>query len=279
MFKITTARALFLSVGLLSAATSVAAAQDSMNTQAITPVTLNPTGPLADGTPSTVTATARFVPRDNGRTGVVIYFSGLQPNTKHAGHFHAGSCSKQGPVVIPLRDVVANEKGHGFSVTIVDTAKIPALTYLNFHQRGTGETGGVGGGITCGDVPTDTTAMATMTVALGPTGPLADGTPSTARATATLTSTADSMTRVVVAFSGLQPNTKHAGHFHAGSCASQGPVVIPLSEVVADASGNGTSTTMVETTKIPALTYLNFHQRGAGETGGVGGGISCGDVK
>lgn len=54
---------------------------------------------------------------------------------------------------------------------------------------------------------------------------------------------AGGQSEVTVTLSGLEPNATHAGHIHQGTCAAPGSVVVPLSEVTADASGSGTMTT------------------------------------
>lgn len=47
---------------------------------------------------------------------------------------------------------------------------------------------------------------------------------------------------VMVTLTGLEPNSTHPGHIHEGSCATPGSVVVPLSEITADATGSGTMT-------------------------------------
>ncbi|HWG83911.1 MAG TPA: CHRD domain-containing protein [Deinococcales bacterium] len=113
-----------------------------------------------------------------------------------------------------------------------------------------------------------------------PTGAFAGGAPSTARGTATLSDAGSGMTQVSITFTGFAPNSRHAGHFHAGACAPDrnGPVAVPLPEAVADASGNATVSATVQTNRLPLATYINYHQRGATEAGGPGGGVTCGDV-
>lgn len=117
------------------------------------------------------------------------------------------------------------------------------------------------------------------TVTMAPSGALASGSPSAIRGTSSLTPMSDGMTRVVVTLEGLAAGARHSGHIHTGSCAQQGPVAIPLPDVVAGANGTGRAEASVETAKIPASAYVNYHQRGAGEAGGIGGGVSCGDIK
>ncbi len=65
---------------------------------------------------------------------------------------------------------------------------------------------------------------------------------------------------VKISLIGLAPNSTHPAHIHSGSCANQGTVVYPLKDVVADAHGVGTSTTMIQSVTVPASGwYLNVH--------------------
>ena len=107
----------------------------------------------------------------------------------------------------------------------------------------------------------------------------ASGAPSTAIGQASLIPSSDGKTKVTVTVTGLTANTKHIGHIHTGSCANPGPVVLPLEELSSGANGNGTISSTVETAKIPAAAYVQYHQRGKGDPAGAGAGIVCGDIK
>ncbi len=68
--------------------------------------------------------------------------------------------------------------------------------------------------------------------------------------------------RVVVVLSGLAPKSTHPAHIHVGSCAVDAPVLYMLYPVVADAAGNGGSTTIINgvTGGIPASGWsINVH--------------------
>jgi Cu/Zn superoxide dismutase len=114
-------------------------------------------------------------------------------------------------------------------------------------------------------------------VKISSTGALASKAPSTVTGTASVVTMTDGTAKVTVKLSGMEANSKHAMHIHVGSCANQGPVVIGLPDIAADASGNGSVEKMVETAKIPAAAYINIHQ-GASDVN-VGGGIACGNVR
>jgi hypothetical protein len=107
----------------------------------------------------------------------------------------------------------------------------------------------------------------------------ASGAASTAVGAASLIPSSDGKTKVVVTVTGLTANTKHIGHIHTGSCANPGPVALPLEELGSDGNGAGSVSSTVETAKIPAAAYVQYHQRGKGDPAGAGAGIVCGDIK
>ena len=85
---------------------------------------------------------------------------------------------------------------------------------------------------------------------------------------------AGAATEVSVTLNGLEPGSTHPGHIHQGSCASPGSVVVPLSEITADASGSGTMTTSaaVPTDSVTSGGHIvQYHGDG-------GAPIACGDV-
>jgi len=86
---------------------------------------------------------------------------------------------------------------------------------------------------------------------------------------------------VTLTVTGLQVKTTHPGHIHAGSCSKPGKVVYPLENVVADASGNATVTTVIKdvTSGIPATGwYITVHNGPTLTTPEQAMGIACGDI-
>jgi len=87
---------------------------------------------------------------------------------------------------------------------------------------------------------------------------------------------------VTITMSGLKAGSKHMAHIHKGSCRSQGDVAYPLSSVVADKTGTGTSTTIIKSvSSISPGWYVNVHQAdtAAGLSTQVGfDPIACGDT-
>jgi hypothetical protein len=116
------------------------------------------------------------------------------------------------------------------------------------------------------------------TLDMGPQGTLTNGAASAVKGQFTITADG-AKTRISVSLSNLEPNSKHAGHVHIGSCATPGPVAIVLNTITADGSGNGGSSTDVDTAKLTGSQYVAFHQRDATDPQGIGGVISCGDIK
>ena len=119
---------------------------------------------------------------------------------------------------------------------------------------------------------------ASKSVSIASLGNFSNGAASTATGTGTLAPDG-AKTKVTVSLAGLEPNSAHAGHIHSGSCAAQGPVVVGLTSITADAGGKGTSSTDVDASKLTGSLYFAYHQRDAGDAQGIGGVIACGDIK
>jgi hypothetical protein len=91
--------------------------------------------------------------------------------------------------------------------------------------------------------------------------------------TGTITDNGDGTITVVVKETNLEPGV-HINHIHSGSCAAQGPIVYPLTNLTADADGNATMTTKVNVSfaKVTAGgLYLNVHNLAKAST-------SCGNI-
>lgn len=103
------------------------------------------------------------------------------------------------------------------------------------------------------------------------------GIDSDAAGTVTIAANADGKTEVTVAMTGLSEGA-HANHLHHGSCAEQGEVHVPLTELEADADGNATATTVVDDLDVAHFAeghYYAVHTEGDDTVGDV---IGCGDV-
>lgn len=97
----------------------------------------------------------------------------------------------------------------------------------------------------------------------------------------TITPLGNNQIRVDIRLTGLQANAEHAAHIHIAQgavCDNGAPIVYPLTNVRADASGVGTSTSTITVTAdkpIPANNaYVNVHQA----ANPPGPGAICGNI-
>jgi Cu/Zn superoxide dismutase len=86
---------------------------------------------------------------------------------------------------------------------------------------------------------------------------------------------------VTVTASGLAPNSSHPLHMHQGTCAQGGAMLYTLSPLVTDATGNGSSTTIIpdDNNGIPTkVFFINLHN-GPDLTSDIQNRVlACGDV-
>lgn len=75
---------------------------------------------------------------------------------------------------------------------------------------------------------------------------------------------------------GLKPATTHVAHIHAGACGTNGPIVFPLENLVANGSGDAVSTTWIRHPyQVPASGWsVQIHQ-GPTMSGTGGTPIAC----
>lgn len=245
-------------------------------------------------TSTTASATLKHVPHDmatiswnptsQGLT-VKISLIGLAPNSTHPAHIHSGSCANQGPVVYPFQNVLADAHGVGTSTTTIkNVAKLQASGwYLNVHNGPTLSPSDQFLPIVCNDLTFTTvspTSSLSLQVPLNTAPPASAGETVSGMAQLTL---AGSTLTVKLTVSGLEPNSKHAAHIHAGSCESQGAVVYPLTTVVADAAGKANmTTTIANVSSIPSsgwyVNVLNVHHSADLSTQTGFDPIACGSV-
>ena len=227
------------------------------------------------------TATISFDPASQGLT-VKISLIGLAPNSTHPAHIHSGSCANQGAVVYQLQNVVADAHGVGTSTTTIKSVtNIPASGwYLNVHNGPTLTPSDQFLPIVCNDLTFTTvspTSSLSLQVPLNTAPPASAGETVSGMSQLTL---ADSTLTVKLTVSGLEPNSKHTAHIHAGSCESQGAVIYPLTTVVADASGKANVTTTISNvSSIPSSGwYVNVHHSTDLSTQTGFDPIACGNV-
>ena len=216
---------------------------------------------------------------------VKVSISGLAPKSTHPEHIHKGDCNSDGKILFALNPIEANAKGVGTSETTFNnvTTGIPQSGwYLNVHNGGTGLTAALQSmAIACGNIinaNASTTSDQSVHLILSTTS----SSDQAAAGSAQLSLTNNKLT-VKVTLSNLVPNSTHIAHIHTGTCQAQGAVLYPLSPIVADASGNGTSTTTVDqVTSIPGSGwYVNVHLGGTKDELSTQTGddpIACGNV-
>jgi hypothetical protein len=245
-------------------------------------------------TPGVTTATAilKHVPNGiaaiswnpTGKSMIVkISLVDLAPNSTHPAHIYHGSCSKQGLIVYPLQNVVADAHGVGTSTTTIkDVKNIPTTGwYVNIHNGPGLSTSDQSLSIVCGDIPLTNVSPASpfsLKIPLNSAPPASPG--ESVKGMAQLTLSGKTLT-VRLTVSGLEPNSSHEAHIHAGSCANQGPVVYPLQTVKADASGHASETTTIKNVaSIPTSGwYVHIHHGTALSTQTGFNPVACGDVK
>ena len=86
---------------------------------------------------------------------------------------------------------------------------------------------------------------------------------------------------VTITLFGLAANSTHPAHIHAGDCDDNGPIVYPLNNVVADAAGRATTTTVIPEVEggIPnGAWYVNVHNGPGLSPAAQFDPIACGNV-
>ena len=218
----------------------------------------------------------------NQNLTVKISLVDLAPSSTHPAHVHSGSCTKQGAVVYTLNNVLADARGVGSSTTVIKNVKTVPASGWNISVRN-------GPGLAPADQDLPIVCSDLTFTHLSPTSPLSVQVPldaaqgsdasETASGTAQLTISGSTLT-VKLTLSGLQPGSSHAAHIHTGSCESQGAVIYPLSNVIADASGKSISTTTIKNvSSIPGRGwYVHVHYSTDIATQTGFNPIACGNV-
>ncbi len=72
---------------------------------------------------------------NNNQLTVNLSLKGLTPSSKHEARIYSGSCASQGKMVYPLKPIVANGSGDGFSTTVIpNVSSLPESGwYVNIH--------------------------------------------------------------------------------------------------------------------------------------------------
>jgi CHRD domain len=221
---------------------------------------------------------------NNQTLNVNVRLYGLAPNSTHPAQIHNGSCSKQGPVLYPLQNMVADAHGVADTTTQIKNVKNGIAAsgwYVNVHNGPALSPADQFLALACGNIsnpaPVTTSLQQVNTPLISAPGSSAS---ESTHGSARLTLSKSTLT-VTLTVSGMQPQSSHAAHIHAGSCQSQGAVVYPLNTIKADASGNATVTTAIQNVKtIPASGwYINIHNSTDLSTQTGFDPIACGNVQ
>ena len=170
---------------------------------------------------------------------------------------------------VPLTDLAADSAGNASASTVwADNGldHFAAGHYVAAHELSTAD--GVGPVIVCGDV---VAAIPSLSATLAGQGGLE------ASGSVRLMSVGLG-TRIEVSVSGL-PEGGHANHVHHGSCAAQGEVHVPLTDLAADSAGNAFGSTVWADNDLDHFAaghYVAAHELSTAD--GVGPVIACGDV-
>lgn len=193
---------------------------------------------------------------------VHMALTGLTPHSTHPAWISAGSCKNAGKVVYNLSVIKSTDIGFADVITkLKDVAGgIPETGWHMNVSNGPGTTtDDQSMVITCANIfnPTASTkssqnVQATLNEAFAPNQSVSGN--------AQLNVNNDQLT-VLITLKGLVPNSKHMAHVHAGSCASQGPIKYDLKTIVANATGEATSTTVIPKVKAVPRNgwYVNIH--------------------
>ena len=102
---------------------------------------------------------------------------------------------------------------------------------------------------------------------------------STAAGTGRIVQTKDTFT-LTIKLTGMVPMSSHVSHVHAGACGAPGGIVYALQQVIADASGTATATTIVPARYlVPASGwYVNVHTGPDFTEPDYAPSTSCGDL-
>ena len=194
-------------------------------------------------------------------TQVEVSLSGL-PVGAHANHLHHGSCAAQGEVHVPLTELDASDEGTAAGSTTFDDPALDHFAAGHYYAVHDAD----GAVIGCGDV----------VAADAPLGAVVASDDGSISGSVSLT-LGDAGTAIAVDLAGL-PEGLHANHIHHGSCANQGEVHVPLTELDAPADGTASASTTADGLDLAHFSvghYYAVHEAGDDTVGAV---IACGDV-
>ncbi|HEU5379663.1 MAG TPA: CHRD domain-containing protein [Ktedonobacteraceae bacterium] len=208
--------------------------------------------------------------------------SGLAPNSVHPAQLYQGSCNEQGKMLYALNKLVADAHGMADVTTNLSLPEgIPANGwYMNVHNGPGLAPADQAASIACSNITAHDTALKNGQSVEIPLQSGATISPNENAGGVVHLSIVENALKVQLVMTGLEPNSQHVAHIHAGSCAKQGAVVYHLPVIKADSAGKATVTTTIpNVSTIPATGwYVNVH-RGTDLSTQTGfDPIACGDV-
>lgn len=231
-----------------------------------------------------------------------LTLTGLAPNSVHPVHIAQGSCSSSTGTAstatpsstgtptgtatataqtYPLVNITADAHGAANTSSKINLpGGIPANNWYLEVYNGPGlSSADQSLPIACGDIVNHDTSLRSAQTAQVTLQAPTNATNQNASGVANLKLDGHTLT-VQLVVNNLAPKTEHMVHIHAGSCASQGSVVYPLTTLKADASGKATSTTTIQNvmTIPPSGWYVNVHYSTNLSTQTGFDPIICGDV-
>lgn len=260
-----------------------------------TSATATATNAAVTNTANTATATLKHQPTGSASLSwdhtthmltATLMLTGLAPNSIHPVRINEGSCSTRNMyrdrMLYSLPNITADAHGianKNVKATMSIPGGIPAKSwYLDVYNGPGTATSDEATSLACADVVNSDTSLKSSQSVQATFQPTHTGSQN-ASGTTDLSLSGRTLT-VKLDVSGLAPRSDHEVHIHAGSCASQGPVLYPLTTLKADASGKATSTTTIQNvTSIPASGwYVNIHNSTNLSTQAGFDPIACGDV-
>ncbi len=181
----------------------------------------------------------------DGALILALRVTGLAAASRHAVHVHAGTCAAQGAVVVPVPDLIANDRGVArIWIALptdpgVDVAE--AGYYVNIHE---GFGAATGGGIACGDI-----------VEHAGRG-LARVSGTTVRGVVRLRQTGTELTGSV-GLRNAAANSAHTVNVQAGSCATPGSELVSFPSITADATGRVRKAPLAGTSAVDVVLKAN----------------------
>ncbi|GCE14767.1 CHRD domain-containing protein [Tengunoibacter tsumagoiensis] len=207
---------------------------------------------------------------------VQINLSGLGEGSTHPLHIHGGNCNSQGVDLYTLKDIVADAHGSATSTATISDVMggIPDTGWYIEVQKGSGDQ--ATSMIACGNITNAQPSVQDNQTAHVQIAEVPQ--PDQSSSGLVQLSVAHGSLTVVITMNGLSPQSAHAAQIATGSCRQQGKQLNVLQPVVADDTGNGSSTTTLpNVTAIPGSGWhvtIALSSDGGADTDI----IACGDI-